>query len=130
MTHQQVMDTSHISWRFIATKFKSKVSTRQFQSVKVSERKLTSGEQWMNKIISFTGPDLRGGSGGPGPRPPTTEGPPPNPSYFISGSIDTHIVTIYALLTSWIFFVFYCIITTTVEYILHYFSTDWKIFLH
>ena len=28
------------------------------------------------------GPDLRGGAGGPGPRPPPTEGPPPNPSYY------------------------------------------------
>jgi len=27
------------------------------------------------------GPDIRG-AGGPGPRPPTNRGPPPNPSYY------------------------------------------------
>jgi len=32
--------------------------------------------------VSGSGPDLRGGAGGPGPRPPPTEGPPPNASYY------------------------------------------------
>jgi len=44
-------------------------------------------------LITFTtvaGPDLRGGP--VGPSPPTNRGSPPNPSYFIYGSIDTHIV--------------------------------------
>jgi len=46
------------------------------------------------------GPDLTGGAGSPGPRPPTNKGPPPNPSYFIFGSIDTHNSCVYATYAS------------------------------
>jgi len=42
---------------------------------------LLSTEVLMYRRIN-TGPDLRGDTGGPGPRPPPTEGVPPNPSYF------------------------------------------------
>jgi len=39
-----------------------------------------------------------GGQGARAPGPPPREGPPPNPSYFISGSIDTHIVAYVQLM--------------------------------
>ena len=49
-----------------------------------------------------SGPDLRGAQGARAPGPPPTRGPPPSPSYFIFGSIDTHnscVYTTYASLT-------------------------------
>jgi len=65
---------------------------------------------------------FKGGPGDPGPRPPTNKGPPPNPSYFIFGSIDTHnscVYTTYASMTPRINFFPYlntgCIYTTTVQ---------------
>ena len=40
-----------------------------------------------------------GWAGGPGPRPPTNKGPPPNPSYFIFGSIDADSSCLYTSTT-------------------------------
>ena len=47
-------------------------------------------------LASTSGPDLRGAprgaQGARAPGPPPREGPPPKPSHFISGSVDTHVI--------------------------------------
>ena len=55
-----------------------------------SKGKEGEGEEREEEGKGKAGPDLRGAQGARAPGPPPTRGPPPNPSYFIFGSIDTH----------------------------------------